>query len=127
MRPALLLATLALVGCSARPPAEKTTFGLRHVPPSGGPAVNRTNATPITVTPALGTVYGKVAHVNPTARFVVLTYPIGRLPPIEKRLSVYRNGMKVAELKVTGPARDQNTVADITAGEVQPGDEARDF
>jgi hypothetical protein len=35
--------------------------------------------------------------------------------------------MKVGELKVTGPARDQNTVADITAGEAQPGDEARDF
>ena len=126
MRPALLLATLALVGCSAKPPAEKTTFGLRHVPPPGA-IISRTNATPITVTPAPGTVYGKVAHVNPTARFVVLTYPIGKLPPIEKRLSVYRNGMKVAELKVTGPARDQNTVADITAGEAQPGDEARDF
>jgi hypothetical protein len=126
MRPALLLVTLALVGCSAKPPPEKTTFGLRHVPPPGANA-SRTNATPITVTPAPGTVYGKVAHVNPTARFVVLTYPIGKLPPIEKRLSLYRNGMKVAELKVTGPARDQNTVADITAGEAQPGDEARDF
>jgi len=126
MRPALLLATLALVGCSAKPPAEKTTFGLRHVPPPGA-TISRTNATPITVTPAPGTVYGKVAHVNPTARFVVLTYPLGKLPPVEKRLSVYRNGMKVAELKVTGPARDQNTVADITAGEAQPGDEARDF
>ena len=120
------MATLALVGCSAKPPAEKTTFGLRHVPPPGA-TISRTNATPVTVTPALGTVYGKVAHVNPAARFVVLTYPIGKLPPIEKRLSVYRNGMKVAELKVTGPARDQNTVADITAGEAQPGDEARDF
>ena len=126
MRFALVLATLALVGCSAKPPAEKTTFGLRHVPPPGA-NINRTNATPITVTPAPGTVYGKVVHVNPAARFVVLTYPIGKLPPIEKRLSLYRNGMKVAELKVTGPARDQNTVADITAGEAQPGDEARDF
>jgi hypothetical protein len=126
MRLALLLATLALVGCSAKRPAETSTFGLRHVPPPGA-ATNRTNATPMTVTPAPGTVYGKVAHVNPTARFVVLTYPLGKLPPVEKRLSVYRSGMKVAELKVTGPARDQNTVADITAGEVQPGDEARDF
>jgi hypothetical protein len=126
MRPALLLAILALAGCSAKRPAEKSTFGLRHVPPSGAVAA-RTNATPITVTPAPGTVYGKVAHVNPTARFVVLTYPLGKLPPNEKRLSVYRNGMKVAELKVTGPARDQNTVADITAGEAQPGDEVRDF
>jgi hypothetical protein len=126
MRPALLLATLVLAGCSARPPAEKSTFGLRHVPPPGATTLNRTNATPI-ITPAPGTVYGKIAHVNPTARFVVLTYPLGKLPPVEKRLSVYRNGMKVAELKVTGPARDQNTVADITAGEVQTGDEARDF
>jgi hypothetical protein len=126
MRLALLLATLALVGCSAKRPAETSTLGLRHVPPPGA-ATSRTNATPITVTPAPGTVYGKVAHVNPAARFVVLTYPLGKLPPVEKRLSVYRNGMKVAELKVTGPARDQNTVADITAGEAQPGDEARDF
>jgi len=126
MRPALLLATLALVGCSARPPAAKSTVGLRHVPPPGA-NVSRTNATPLTVTPALGTINGRVAHVNPTARFVVLTYPIGKLPPNERRLSVYRNGMKVGELKVTGPARDQNTVADITAGEAQPGDEARDF
>ena len=127
MRLALLLATLALIGCSAKRPPATSTFGLRHAPPPGGATISRTNATPVTVTPALGTVYGKVAHVNPAARFVVLTYPIGKLPPIEKRLSVYRNGMKVAELKVTGPARDQNTVADITAGEAQPGDEARDF
>ena len=126
MRPALLLAIMALVGCSAKRPPETSTFGLRHVPPPGA-AISPTNAAPITVTPAPGTVYGKVTHVNPTARFVVLTYPLGKLPPIEKRLSVYRNGMKVAELKVTGPARDQNTVADITAGEAQPGDEARDF
>jgi hypothetical protein len=127
MRLALLLAILVLVGCSAKRPSEKSTLGLRHVPPSGGATVSRTNAAPITVTPAPGTVYGKVAYVNPAARFLVLTYPIGKLPPIEKRLSVYRNGMKVAELKVTGPARDQNTVADITAGEAQPGDEVRDF
>ena len=126
MRFALLLATLALVGCSAKRPPATSTFGLRHVPPPGT-TVSRTNTTTMTVTPAPATVYGKVAHVNPTARFVVLTYPLGKLPPIEKRLSVYRNGMKVAELKVTGPARDQNTVADITAGEAQPGDEARDF
>ena len=126
MRLALLLAIPALIGCSAKRPAATSTFGLRHAPPPGAIA-NRTNATPITVTPAPGAAYGKIAHVNPAARFVVLTYPLGKLPPIEKRLSVYRNGMKVAELKVTGPARDQNTVADITAGEVQPGDEARDF
>ena len=69
---------------------------------------------------------GKVAHVNAAARFAVLTYGLGKVPPAEKRLSVYRAGMKVGELKVTGPQRDQNTVADITAGEAQPGDDVRE-
>lgn len=43
-----------------------------------------------------------------------------------KRLNVYRNGLKVGELKVTGPQRDNNTVADIVAGECQVGDEVRE-
>ena len=118
MRFAFLLAIVALAGCSARRPAGTQA-------PSPGAAISRTNT--LAVTPALSTVQGKVAHVNPSARFVVLTYPIGRLPPVERRLSVYRNGMKVGELKVTGPQRDQNTVADITAGEAKAGDEVRDF
>jgi hypothetical protein len=126
MRHALLVVLVILVGCSAKRPAATNGFGLRQVPSSAA-VVGRTNAGPVTVTPAPGTVYGKVAHVNASARFAVLTYPIGKLPPVEKRLSVYRAGMKVAELKVTGPQRDQNTVADITAGEAQPGDEVRDF
>jgi len=96
------------------------------VPPPGA-IIGRTNATAVSVTPALSTVYGRVAHVNAADRFVVLTYPIGRVPPINKRLSVYREGMKVGELKVTGPQQDPNTVADITAGEAHAGDEVRDF
>ena len=47
MRPALLLATLALVGCSAKPPAEKSTFGLRHVPPPGGATVITSEAAEV--------------------------------------------------------------------------------
>lgn len=78
------------------------------------------------VTPApVGT--GRISSVNPTARFVVVTYPLGvSLPSVERQLNVYRGGLKVAELKVTGPSRDLNTVADITAGECQPGDEVRE-
>jgi phage tail tube protein FII len=55
-----------------------------------------------------------------------VTYPIGvQLPAIERKLDVYRAGLKVAEIKITGPSRDLNTVADIIAGECRPGDEAR--
>lgn len=87
---------------------------------------NESGAAPsVIVTPAPGNA-GRITSVNPAARFVVITYPIGvPLPPLERKLDVYRAGLKVAELKVTGPARDLNTVADITAGECQPGDEVR--
>ena len=124
MRFALLLAMMMLAGCSAKRPATTNASGIRHVPPPSA-VISRTNE--VARTPALSGVQGKVAHVNPAARFAVLSYPIGKLPSVEKRLSVYRDGMKVGELKVTGPQRDQNTVADITAGEAQPGDEVRDF
>jgi len=67
-----------------------------------------------------------VVSVNPTARFVVLTFPIGALPGLEKRLNVYRGGLKVGEIKITGPQRDNNTVADIVTGECQIGDEVRE-
>lgn len=68
---------------------------------------------------------GRVATVNPTARFVVVTFPFGGMPGTGQRLKVYRNGAKVAEVKVTGPQRHINTVADIISGEVQVNDEVR--
>ena len=79
----------------------------------------------VIVTPAPANA-GRITSVNPAARFVVITYPVGvALPAIERKLDVYRAGLKVAEIKITGPSRDLNTVADITAGECQPGDEVR--
>ncbi len=68
---------------------------------------------------------GKIAKVNPSARFVVITFPLGGVPPIDRRLSVYRKGAKVAEVKITGPQRDVNTIGDIISGEVQVNDEVR--
>ena len=69
---------------------------------------------------------GKIVTVNAAARFVVLNFPIGHLPQIEQQLNVYRLGLKVGEVKVTGPQRDDNIVGDVTAGDVALGDEVRD-
>ncbi len=69
---------------------------------------------------------GKITSVNRSARFVVITFTDGESPAVGQRLNVYRNGLKVGELKVTGPKRDENTVADIIAGEAQLNDEARE-
>jgi hypothetical protein len=68
---------------------------------------------------------GKVALVNATGRFVVLNFPLGRMAPVELRLNLYRSGQKVGEVKVTGPQREDNIVADLVAGEAEVGDEAR--
>lgn len=68
---------------------------------------------------------GIIARVNPNGRFVVMTFPLGGVPGIDRRLNVYRNGLKVGEVKVTGPQRDHNTVADIISGEARVNDEVR--
>ena len=103
----VLAGALALAGCA----------GKKHKAGSPSGAI---------VTPSSAT-SGKITSVNPTARYAVITYPVGvPLPELDRRLNAYRAGLKVAEIKITGPSRDLNTVADITAGECQPGDEVRE-
>ena len=69
---------------------------------------------------------GKVALVNPNAKYVVVSFPIGAMPPSGKVMSVYRNGLKVGDIRITGPQRDFDTVADIINGSSQIGDEIRE-
>ena len=110
--------TLMLGGCARNQPEfpaqpATATTGVSPKPPA------------VIVTPAPAN-SGRITSVNLAARYVVITYPVGvPLPAIERKLDVYRAGLKVGEIKITGPSRDLNTVADITAGECQPGDEVR--
>ncbi len=69
---------------------------------------------------------GKVQSVNMEARFVIISFPITNVPQPGHRLNLYRNGLKVGEVKITGPERDGNTVADLLAGEAQAQDQARE-
>lgn len=71
------------------------------------------------------TLTGSIVSVNDVGRFVVLSFPVGRLPAENSTLYVYRQGLKVAELKVTGPQKDDHTVADIRTGECRVKDEVR--
>jgi hypothetical protein len=68
---------------------------------------------------------GKVALVNSVGRFVVLNFPLGKMAAADQRMNLYRRGLKVGEVKVTGPAREDNIVADLVAGDAEVGDEAR--
>lgn len=103
--------------------------GIVHKRPSSVTALAEQNPSDqktgkLIVTPETALI-GKVSAVNANAQFVVLNFPIGRLPAMDQRLSIYRHGLKVGEVKVTGPQRDDNTVADIVSGDAQLHDEVR--
>ena len=120
----VLLFALSLTGCFWKKHASKQAA---PPPRAGAPAASRSKSATnqaLIVTPETALV-GKVALVNSTGRFVVLNFPLGKMAAAEQRLNLYRRGLKVGEVKVTGPAREDNIVADLIAGEAEVGDEAR--
>jgi len=110
----LLVAGLLATGCSI---FHKSAKAPAPVP------VAHTSQTVVKPDSSLS---AKVTSYNAVGRFVVLSFPIGQMPSLGQTLFLYRNGLKVAELKVTGPQRDNNIVADLVTGDAQVGDEVRD-
>jgi hypothetical protein len=88
-------------------------------------ATSRTTTNQTLIVTPENALVGKVALVNAVGRFVVLNFPLGKMAAVEQRLNLYRRGLKVGEVKVTGPQREDNIVADLVAGEAEVGDEAR--
>jgi hypothetical protein len=112
----LLLPILAC-GCFHHhaPPAEPY-----HAPAS--PA--STNTTSI-VTPD-NSLTAKVVGYNSVGRFVVLSFPVGRMAQTGQTFYLYRGGDKIGQIKITGPQQDNDTVADLVEGDAQVGDEVRE-
>jgi hypothetical protein len=112
----VLLVTIAASGCAGKKPAA--TFA-----PLLGGSVRGDQK--VIVTPETG-LSGKIVRVNTGGRFVVLNFPVGHLPALDQRLNVYRLGLKVGEVRVTGPQLDDNVVGDLAAGDARVGDDVRD-
>jgi hypothetical protein len=70
-------------------------------------------------------VMARVVSVVPNLRFVVIDFTNSRQPAMDQRLSVYRVGQKVAEIKVSGPFRNTTVAADVVEGEARYGDEVK--
>jgi len=68
----------------------------------------------------------KVVSVNKVGRFVVLNFPAGDLPKVPQTLYLYRAGLKIGAVKITGPQQGNNIVADLISGEARDGDTARE-
>ena len=86
----LLLAGILASGCASHKPASSAA-----APKSSSPII-----TPDT------SLAGKVVSYNDAGRFVVLSFPVGRMPAMGQSLFLYRNGLKTGEVKITGPQRD---------------------
>jgi hypothetical protein len=107
----LLLAGMLAAGC---------VFHRAKKAPAPAPGMSQTVVKPD------NSLTARVATYNVAGRFVVLSFPIGQMPQLDQTLFLYRSGLKVAEVKVTGPQRDNNVVADLVSGDAHAGDEVRD-
>ncbi len=104
---------LLIAGCAQSPAASRR---VRSVPPDVAQG-----STNVTVVPVVA-ITGKVVLVDRKGGFVVLRLAPMLSPFKDTRLFVYHNGKKTAELRISGPQQDVNTVADIMAGDPQPND-----
>jgi hypothetical protein len=101
-----------LAGCAATQP-----------PPNKPAAADQKNSTPTYITPNFASV-GRVEMVNAEGRFVVLSFPLGRVPPPGRHWRIRHNGLVVGRVTISGPQREIDTVADLSEGEAHVGDEA---
>jgi hypothetical protein len=119
-----LLALLAVTGCGKN----------KAAPPPGGaagaltrsPAASVSRADPNVIVTRDTALIGKVVRVNPTARIVVLNFPIGHLPVTDQQMNLYRRGLKVGQVRISNWQLEDSVVADMLAGDAQLGDEVRD-
>jgi hypothetical protein len=110
----LVIAGMLAAGCLHHQPAPSAK---RATPAAVAPQSIVTPDNPLTA---------RVVSYNAAGRFVVLGFPVGQMPKSDQGLFLYRDGMKVGEVKITGPQRENNIVADLVTGEAQVGDEVRD-
>jgi hypothetical protein len=110
-------AALAICGCHHQKP---------HAPSAGATVTTATAKPGQPIVTIDNSLEGRILRLNSAGRFVVIAFPIGHLPALEQRLFVYRAGLKVGELKVTGPQLDDKVAADLSNGEAAEGDVVRD-
>jgi hypothetical protein len=103
----ILLAALAFSGCAYT--------GHKKAAAGGSHAI---------VTPDVS-LAARVVSVNTVGRFVVLNFPADKLPKVQQTLFIYRAGLKVAVVKITGPQAESNIVADLISGDPKVGDNVR--
>jgi hypothetical protein len=63
-----------------------------------------------------------VLSVNTRLRFVIADFAFHQMPQAGQRLTVFRDGQRVGEVRVSGPFDGSTAVADVMAGEAGVSD-----
>lgn len=106
MKTLLSLGLVILIGCAGPRPQSKPT------PP-------RAPLAKLNVDGA------KITRINAQHKFVVLDFTSRVMPVVGTKLPVYRGKERVGEVQITEPVRATWATADILAGDLKVGDEAR--
>ncbi|MDX1952091.1 MAG: hypothetical protein SFY81_07885 [Verrucomicrobiota bacterium] len=112
-----VVALLLAVGCASSNSQKEAEIRPRTIKVEVAP-------DPAAIRPA-NPLSGRIVSVNNKLRFVVIDFANSRLPEIDQKLSVYRNGQKLSEIRITGPFRSTTVAADILVGEPRFGDDVR--
>jgi hypothetical protein len=120
---AILPGALWAAGCARDRNAAPTTGEIAANP---APVASTNGSSSQLIVTALEGLNGKVSAADVNLRFVVLTFPVGQMPALNQQLNIYRDGLKVGIVNVSGPQRDDSIVADIIMGEAHTGDQVRD-
>jgi hypothetical protein len=94
--------------------------------PEAMPAPTPVTSAPQPIVTPDNSLSAKVVRYNSVGRFVVLSFPVGQMPQTGQTFFIYRAGMKIGQVKITGPQRDNDTVADLVEGDAQEGDDVRE-
>lgn len=128
---AVLLAGLLCGGCASKNEQPKSGFQEKNdnvkttdKPASKEPTGKKDKPAKPEILPS-NEVSGKVVLINEGLRYIVVDFGFGRLPQPDQRLAVYRQGKKVAEVKISGNPKASNFAADVVMGAVQVGDEVK--
>ncbi|KAF0179381.1 MAG: hypothetical protein FD161_1480 [Limisphaerales bacterium] len=121
--PVLLMVVLAGAGCAS--PKEAKDEAAKATPKERAKSSGKAQPNPAPVIQPVSAFSGKVVLVNAPLKYVVVEGTLGRLPPVEQTLNVYRDGQKVGVVVVSNQARGANFAADLTQGEARVGDTVR--
>ncbi len=111
---------------AAPPSSTKPSAGGIRLPPveAQRPAAPPPPRFPV-VTP-VNPIQGRVTQVNARLRFIIVDFAFSAPPALQARLGLFRDGQRIGEVRISGPANGTSIAADVLSGAAAVGDLVRE-